>query len=80
MQAHLNAFSTCIAAAFALTAPLAGAADRTVVNCANQGNGSLRSANSKTTKTISQTLKMPSPRITKRCKKRFSSLIGRRLS
>jgi hypothetical protein len=36
--------------------------------------GNLRSAVSKTTKTINQTLKMPNPKISKRCKKRMSNL------
>jgi hypothetical protein len=37
-------------------------------------HGTLRSAVSKTTKTISQTLKMPNPKISKRCKRRMSNL------
>jgi len=36
-------------------------------------DGSLRSVNLKT-KTINQTLRMPNPRMSKRCNKRFSNL------
>src|SRR5882724_1696935 len=36
--------------------------------------GNLRSAVSKTTKTINQTLKMPKPKIAERCRKRMSNL------
>jgi len=36
--------------------------------------GNLRSAVSRTTKTINQTLKMPKPKIAERCRKRMSNL------